>query len=127
MEPIPLAVQILTIAILTAVAGGMLFWRGSNGLQASRISQPQGLGFTVGAVAGLGGLLLFAFVGFPAGRRLVTIGSLVESGRRPPNEDEQRVLRRSQAVLKRIGIVVLVLLAVAAGAMSTARYWSLAP
>jgi uncharacterized membrane protein len=116
---------VLTVAILTAAAGGILFWRDSNGLQTSWISQPQGLGFTVGAVAGLGALLLFTFVGFPAGRRLIAIGSLVESERRPPNEDEQRVLRRSQAVLKRIGIVVLVLLAVAAGAMSTARYWGL--
>lgn len=115
----------LAAAVLTGAAGGILFWLNSSGLQASWITQPQGLGFTLGGMAGLGALLLFAFVGFPAGTRIIAIGSRLESERRPPNEDEQRILGRSQAVLKRVGLVVLVLLGIAAAAMSTARYWAL--
>lgn len=115
----------LAAAVLTGAAGGLLFLLDSSGLQISWITQPQGLGFTLGGVAGLAALLLFGFVGFPAGRRVIAIGSRLENERRPPNEDEQRTLGSSQALLKRVGIAVLVLLVVAAAAMATARYWVL--
>ena len=87
--------------------------------------QPQGLGFTVGGVAGGIALLLFLFVGYPAGRRMIAIGSRLEAERRPPNEDEQRILAATQRMLSRVGVTVLVLLIVAAAAMATARYWPL--
>jgi hypothetical protein len=87
--------------------------------------EPQGLGFTVGGVAGGIALLLFLLVGYPAGRRLIAIGSRLERDRRPPNEDEQRILATAQRMLGRVGVAVLALLIVAAAAMGTARYWPL--
>ena len=115
----------LSAAVLTGAAGGILFWLDSSGLQMGWITQPQGLGFALGGVAGLAALLLFVFVGFPAGRHIIAIGSRLESERRPPTVDEQQALGRSQAVLKRVGRTVIVLLVIAAAAMSTARYWVL--
>ena len=89
------------------------------------MTQPQGLGFTVGAVAGGTALLLFLFVGYPAGRRMIVIGDRLEAERRAPSADEQRILAASQRTLNRLGAVVLVLLVAAAAAMATARYWPL--
>ena len=116
---------VLAAALLTGVAGAILFWRDTSGLRLALITQPQGLGFTVGGVAGGIALLLFLFVGYPAGRRMIAIGSRLEAERRPPNEDEQRTLAAAQSVLSRVGATVLVLLVIAAGAMATARYWPL--
>jgi len=116
---------VLVAASLTGAAGAILFWRDTNGLQLDSMLAPTGLGFTVGGVAGGIALLLFLFVGYPAGRRLVAIGSRLAEERRPPNEDEQRILAGAQRILSRVGVTVLVLLTVAAAAMATARYWPL--
>lgn len=114
---------VLTAALLTVAAGAILFWLDSNGLQLTWMSRPPGLGFTVGSGAGLAALLLFVFLGYPSGRRIIAIGSRLESERRPPNDEEQRNLAGSQQMLRRVGVAVLVLLAIAAASMATARYW----
>lgn len=115
---------VLAAAVLTGVAGGLLFWR-DTGLELGSMTRSQGLGFTVGGLAGGIALLLFIFVGYPAGRRMIAIGSRLEAERRPPSEEEQRVLAAVQRVLGRVGVTVLVLLVLATAAMATARYWPL--
>lgn len=112
-------------ALLTGIAGAILFWRDSNGLDPDFVLGPSGVGFTVGAVAGLLALLAFAFIGYPNTRRMITIGSRLEAERRPPDEDEQLLLGRSQARLKPLAIGMPVLLGIALLAMATARYWAL--
>jgi len=116
---------VLGAAVLTGIAGAILFWRDSNGLDPAMIFGPSGVGFTLGGVAGLLALLLFLFVGYPNTKRLVAIGSRLEAEQRPPTADEEALLSRSQAALRPIGLAVPVLLGVAAAAMATARYWSL--
>lgn len=116
---------VLTAALLTVGAGSILFWRDSNGLQLEWMARPPGLGFTVGAAAAMLALLGFVFIGYPTGRRLVAISDRLESEHRPPTDEEQRVLFRSQRLLQRVGLTVLLLLAVAIAAMATARYWVL--
>ena len=116
---------VLGSALLTVGAGAILFWVDSNGLQLTWMSRPPGLGFTIGALAALVAVVLFMFIGYPTGRRLIAIGSRLEAERRPPSADEQQTLARSQALVKRVGMTVVVLLAVAAVAMATARYWVL--
>lgn len=116
---------VLVAAILTGLAGTILFWRDTNGLQLESMTQPARLGFTVGGIAGGVALLLFLFVGYPAGRRLIAIGTRLETERRAPSEDEQHILAASQRVLNRAGGTALVFLIVAAAAMATARYWPL--
>jgi hypothetical protein len=116
---------VLGAALLTGIAGGILFLRDSDGLRPSFVFGPSGLGFTVGGVAGLLALVVFVFVGYPTTRRVGAIGSLLEAERRPPTPEEQAVLARSQRVLKPLGVVVLLLVGIAAAAMATARYWPL--
>jgi uncharacterized membrane protein len=114
---------VLTAALLTGIAGGILFWKDSGGLQASFVFGTSGLGFTVGGAAGFLALLTFVLVGYPTTRRLISVGSRLEAEQRPPTGDELAVLARSQAVLRRVGIIVPLLLGIAAAAMATARYW----
>jgi uncharacterized membrane protein len=115
---------VLVAALLAGAAGGVLFWR-DTGFELESMTQPQGLGFSLGGIAGGLALLLFVFVGYPAGRRLVAISGRLATERRPPSEDEQRGLAAAQRVLGRVGAAVLVLLVIAAAAMATARYWPL--
>ncbi len=56
---------------------------------------------------------------------MIVIGSRLEVERRPPSENEERILASSQRVLNRLGPTVLAFLIVAAAAMATARYWPL--
>jgi uncharacterized membrane protein len=116
---------VLGAALLTGIAGGILFLRDSGGLQLSFVFGASGIGFTVGGVAGLLALLVFVFVGYPTTRRVVAISSRLEAERRPPTPEEQALLARSQSVLRPLGVVVLVLVGIAAAAMATARYWYL--
>ena len=113
---------VLIAALVTGAAGALLFLRDSSGFQLQWMTTPQGLGFTIGGVAGGVALLLFLFGGYPAGRRLVDIGSRIQAEGRPPSEAEGRTLAAAQQRLRWIGIVNLVLLGIAAVAMATARY-----
>lgn len=116
---------VLTAGVLTVGAGSILFWRDSGGLQLTWMSEPPGLGFTIGAAAAWVALLIFLFIGYPTGRRLVGIGDRLDREKRPPTEDEMRTLGAAQRVLQRVGVTVLILLAVAIASMATARYWVL--
>lgn len=116
---------VLGAAILTGIAGAILFWRDTNGFQLALMTHPAILGFTVGGIAGGLALVLFLLVGYPAGRRLITVGGQLEAERRGPSDNEQRVIATAQRTLNRVGIAVLGLLVVAAAAMATARYWPL--
>src|SRR5262245_5308919 len=111
---------VLAAALLTGIAGGILFWRDSSGLDPNFAFGASGIGFTVGAVAGLFALLAFLFIGYPNTRRLIAIGSRLEAERRPPTADEQALLVRAQARLKPLAILVPTLLGIAIVAMATA-------
>ena len=116
---------VLGAALLTGAAGGILFWRDTNGLDPALVLGASSVGFAVGGLAGLLALLLFVFIGYPNTRRLIAIGSRLEGEHRPPTADEQALLARAQTALRPLRIAVPVLLTIAAAGMATARYWSL--
>lgn len=115
----------LASAVVTVVAGLILIWRDTNGLQIDLLTRPPGLGFALGGLAAMVALLLFAFLGYPNARRIVKIGGRLEAEQRPPTEDEQRAIGTAERTLGPVGTTVLVLLTIAAVSMSTARYWGL--
>jgi hypothetical protein len=113
---------VLVAAILTGAAGAILFLKDSGGFDTGFASSASGVGFVVGGLAGLVALLLFLFLGYPASRRLIAVALRLEAERRAPDTSEREVLARSQSVVKPLGVVVPVLLAIALAAMATARY-----
>ncbi|HEY3522630.1 MAG TPA: hypothetical protein VGK63_02910, partial [Candidatus Limnocylindrales bacterium] len=63
------------IALTTVVAGSLLYYRASGGLQVAWITSPTGIGFTIGAVAAVVSLVWGGTMVGPTTARLETIGA----------------------------------------------------
>lgn len=117
-----LAAVITVIAALTILAGLVLYWRDSSGLQLVWITSPTGLGFTVGAASaivafGIGGTVIGPTVG-----KLTTLGNEVAASGGPPSPEQAQLLGQLAGRLKAAGQIDAVLLIIAALTMATARY-----
>jgi uncharacterized membrane protein len=115
---------ILASAATTVVAGILLLWITTNGLDPDLMFRTPGLGFTVGGVAAILTFALGSTYVYPRTERVIRIMSGVMSEGRGPNADEQARLGRLRGELIRAGWVVVVGLAIAVASMATARYWS---
>jgi hypothetical protein len=109
-------------ALLSTVAGLLLYWSASGGLKWSWISSGPGIGFTVGGVAGVAAFVYSMIVTSPAAARYAKIREqyLAAPGRPDPDVGVEFVNLRSQ--VSNAGILSAVLLAIAVLAMSVARY-----
>lgn len=110
------------VAILAVLSGIVLIWRDSDGFQASWITSPTGLGFTIGGlaalIAGLGGnLLIPRTLG-----QLSAAGAEMSAGGGPPSPELVGRFHAIQERLRLIGLVDIVLLAIAVVGMAVARY-----
>jgi uncharacterized membrane protein len=110
------------VAALTVVSGGAMYWRDSGGLQLSWITTPTGLGFSVGALAGiatfiLGGLL----VGPSIAAQTAVQNELVQSGG-PPTEAQHDRLARADRQMRLANRIDLPLIVTAGAMMAVARY-----
>jgi uncharacterized membrane protein len=111
------------VATLTIVAGLLLYWHSSGGLQVNWILSKPGVGFTIGslvaiAVYGLGFLMIR-----PRAERLGAIGKAIGAAGGPPTSAQAAELQQLNAEMHSIERVEVVLLAVSLIAMATARYW----
>ena len=109
-------------AVTTVVAGGLLYWRASSGLQLGWITSASGIGFTIGAVAAVVSLAWGGMLVGPAGKRAADIQvNIAAAGRATVAEaTELETIRRR---LNTFAMVDLVLLGTAVVCMATARYW----
>lgn len=117
--PIAIAVS----AWLTILAGVLLYWRDSGGLQISWITSSVGLGFTVGALAALVGFVLGALVLGPTARQLGELNGRFHASGEPPTAGQRAEITRLNARMGKAGGINMILLMVALLAMATARYW----
>ena len=93
-------------------AGGLQLWLGSA----------TGIGFTIGAAAGIVSLALGPAVIVPTIGRLDAIGMTLETEHRPPTPEEGARIQALQGRLDTAGKVDLVFLAIAVLFMATSRY-----
>jgi uncharacterized membrane protein len=113
---------ILAAATLAILAGAVLYWRNSGGLNVGWVTSPSGLGFTIGGLAGLAAWLVAAVVISPTFNALSGLtGKLVSAGRPPTPEEGARVASLGTR-LRIAGRALLVLLAVAVVLMASSRY-----
>jgi hypothetical protein len=120
------AAKVITgLATTTVVVGWIMWLRDMN----ERGSLGDWLGSTFGLVLTIGAVLAtiaFAVGYFGVGRnveRLVDLGDAIGASGGPPSADQQAEMGRLMASLEKHGKLDLILLLLAVGAMSTARYW----
>lgn len=117
-----LPIVISVAGIVNVLAGLLLYWRVSGGLDQAWLTSGPGIGFTVGGIAAIVGL--FLGVGFirPRFARLGAIGAEVQGSGGQPSQAQLQEVQHLNHVLKRLGMTVMSLLTVAVVAMAIARY-----
>lgn len=113
---------ILGAAVLNIIAGLLLYWHVSGGLQVAWITSGAGIGFTVGALAALGAFSVGAFVSRPAILRSGAMGAQIQAAGQPPSPEQLAELNQLQMKGATAGRWTLVLVAIALLFMATARY-----
>jgi hypothetical protein len=108
---------------LTVLAGLVMYWNDSGGLQASWIATPLGLGLTVGAIGGLVAFFIGFFITRTAAEKLAALGKQIQAAGKPPTPEQMGQLKALQERLTSASIWVAIALAVTVAAMATARYW----
>ncbi|MBI1801340.1 MAG: hypothetical protein HYR71_06900 [Chloroflexi bacterium] len=113
---------VATAALLTILAGLLLYWRDSGGFQINWITTSQGLILTLGALAAIGaGTEGFAVIN-PTTRRLGALGAEITASGAPPTAGQMAEVSSLQDRLRRTGRRDAVLLVVAVAAMAIWRY-----
>jgi hypothetical protein len=109
-------------ALTTVVAGALLYWRASGGLQLAWITSPTGLAFSVGAAAAIASLAWGGLLVGPAGKRAAQIEAEIKANGGASNAAQRAELDSIKAKLNRFAVADLILLGVAVVMMATARY-----
>ena len=117
-----LPLMITLSGVVTVLAGLLLYWRASGGLDVDWITSGPGLGFTVGARAAIVTLALGLSITKPAVDRIGALGQEIASRGGQPTPEQGDEMRQLQARTVAVGRVTMVLLAIAVVAMAVARY-----
>ena len=112
----------VAVSTLTIVAGAFLYWRDSAGLDFGWMQTGPGIGFTVGAIAGIISWVLVLLVLAPTSYRLVALGGRIAAAGVPPSQEQVTGLQALQRRLKSYSLLNLVFLGIATISMATARY-----
>jgi hypothetical protein len=99
-------------AILTTLAGIVLYWRASNGLQTAWMFAPAGLIFTIGAITGIIASILGGVVTAPTASRMEALAKEMQSASSPPKPEQVAQLQRLQLRLGQAGLWGTILLVI---------------
>lgn len=124
MERRKYPIFMMSMSLLTVLAGGVLYWFSSGGFNFSWIKSGVGIGFTIGALAALVAFFVGGFgIGPISGKMAMLGGQIAASGQRPTPEQ----ISQMQALEKRLGVaeqIDFIMLVIAMLTMATARYWT---
>ncbi len=116
--------SIMSIAAgLTILAGALMYWRDSVGLQLTWITTPSGIAFTLGALIGIAAAVVGVGLGRMTSERLVRVGGQIQAAGKPPTREQ---MAEVNALSKRLTSLIRwtgVLMVAAVFFMATARYW----
>lgn len=108
--------------LVNIVAGILLYWRDSAGLNLAWITSATGLAFTVGGLFAIVALAIGFTVIRPSVDRLEALGAELQASGGPPSESQAAELGRLDTRLRVAGLTMVVLLTTTVLAMATARY-----
>ena len=113
---------VLRAAGLTILAGVLMYWRVSGGLDGDWIGSAEGLSVTIGALCGIAAFSLGLTVVKPTIMATLAIGREVAASGGTPTPEQGAKLQALQKRGKDIGQIIVPLLIVAVAAMAAARY-----
>ena len=113
---------VLRAAGLTVLAGVLMYWRVSGGLNPDWIGSAYGIALTVGALCGIAAFTLGLTVVRPTIMATLAIGREVAESGGPPSPEQQAQLQALSKRGKDIGNVIVPLLLVAVAGMASAQY-----
>lgn len=108
---------------LTILAGVLLFWHMSGGLQPAWILSKPGIGFTIGSVVAIAVFGIGFFMIRPRAGRMGAIGKAVAKANGQPTTEQAAELQRLEGEMHGIGRIEVILLTISLITMATARYW----
>ena len=111
--------RIVISAVLTVLAGGWLYWIDSDGLTSAWKNSGPGVGFGIGALFALIGLVFGIMIGVNT-EALVKVGSQVQG---KPTPEQMNKIQTAQKRLGIVGPITTIALILALACMATARYW----
>lgn len=112
---------IIAAGTLTVLSGLLMYWRDS-GFQLAWILSATGLAFTIGGLAGLGGLSVAFFVSRPAIMRVAALAKEMMAAGGPPTPAQMGEIQALQARITQGSQRLAAMLGIAVIAMATARY-----
>ncbi len=111
--------RITAAAILTVLAGAWLYWLDSDGLTSAWKNSGPGIGFGIGGLLGLVGLVFGIMVGVNTAK----LGTLASQIQGKPTPEQMSQIQAAQKQLAYAGPVSTIALILALACMATARYW----
>lgn len=105
-------------AILTVLAGGILYWRDSQGFTSMWMQAGSGIGFGIGSISALVGFVFGVMVG-QLNKKMAWIGSQIKG---EPTPEQLAQLQKIQSQLKVASPINVIALVIAVVFMSIARY-----
>ena len=116
---------ILTMATVTIVGGAFLYWHDAQaaGGLGDWLGSTYGLWLTIGSVAAIAAFSIGLLGTRPNVDRMLALAARIAQAGGDAPEDLIRQLQRIQARLRALARTSLGLIAIAAFAMATARYW----
>lgn len=110
------------VAALTVSSGAALYWRDSGGLQLAWITTPTGLGFTIGALAGIATFIGGAVLVGPSLTEQTAVQNELASSGAPATAAQRERLNRADRRMQLANRIDLPLIATAGVMMAIARY-----
>ncbi len=114
-----MSTRITVAAVLTVLAGAILYWKDSAGLTSSWTSSGAGWGFGIGAVFALVGIGLGPFIGINAAK----LGRIAAAAQGKPSAAQLSEMQATQKKMTLFSQGSTAVLIIALVCMATARYW----
>ena len=111
------------ITLLTLISGFILYYKASGGLNFAWIMTGPGIGFSIGAVAGI---IAFFIGGFAMEKITIKLRAAMEEESKTEknqNQGTESKVANLQKSLNKIETLDFIFLSMAMAAMATARYW----
>lgn len=112
-------------SLLTILAGAVLYWSISGGINLAWIQTGPGLGYTIGSVAALVAFFIGALGIGPTSSQMGALGGRLTAAGRPPSAEQLKEMGGLEKRLSLFENLDFILLVVAMVTMATARYWYL--